>query len=285
MYLKKVFAVLVGALSAMLVVSAAWAAQPLPWQLNFQPAATPIMERVHAVHELLLWIIVAIAVFVLILLLVIIVRFRSSANPVPSRTTHNTLLSVVWIVIPIIILVVIAVPSFRLMYYIDTVPESELTIKVTGHQWYWTYEYADQEFAFDSLMIPEDELEQGQVRLLDVDNRMVVPVGTNVRILLTADDVIHSWAVPAFGVKFDTVPGRLAETWINVRNEGVYYGQCSELCGAAHSKMPIAVEVVAKAKFEAWLEEAKEKFAAAPARRELAADQRRIAARWNEVTQ
>ena len=272
MYLKKNFAVVVVAFTAILVASTAWAAQPTPWQLNFQPAATPIMERVTAFHDLLLWVIVVISLFVLLLLLYIIVRFRASANPVPSTTSHNSFLEVRWTVIPIVILIVIAIPSFKLMYYIDTVPESEITIKVTGHQWYWTYEYADEEIEFDSLMIQDDELKPGQLRLLEVDNRMVVPVATNVRILLTADDVIHAWTVPAFGIKFDAVPGRLAETWINVTNEGMYYGQCSELCGAAHSKMPIAVEVVSKAKFEAWLAEAKTKFAAAPARRELAAN-------------
>ena len=270
MYLNKYLAVVVIAFAAILVASAAWAAQPTPWQLNFQPAATPIMERVTAFHDLLLWVIIVISLFVLLLLLYIIVRFRASANPVPSTTSHNSFLEVVWTVIPVVILIVIAIPSFKLMYYIDTVPESEITVKVTGHQWYWTYEYADEDIAFDSLMIPDDELQPGQPRLLEVDNRMVVPVGTNIRILLTADDVIHAWTVPAFGVKFDAVPGRLAETWINVTNEGVYYGQCSELCGAAHSKMPIAVEVVSKARFEAWLAEAKNKFAAAPVRHELA---------------
>tara|TARA_B100000686_G_scaffold148986_1_gene156285 strand:- start:356 stop:1186 length:831 start_codon:yes stop_codon:yes gene_type:complete len=274
----KYFAVVVVAFAAILVESTTWAAQPTPWQLNFQPAATLIMERVTALHDLLLWVIVVISLFVLVLLLYIIVRFRASANPVPSTTSHNSFLEVVWTVIPIVILIVIAIPSFKLMYYIDTVPESEITIKVTGHQWYWTYEYADEEIAFDALMIQDDELKPGQLRLLEVDNRMVVPVATNVRILLTADDVIHAWTVPAFGIKFDAVPGRLAETWINVTNEGIYYGQCSELCGAAHSKMPIAVEVVSKAKFEAWLAEAKTKFAAAPARRELAANPIRSAA-------
>tara|TARA_B100001123_G_scaffold35980_1_gene37247 strand:+ start:512 stop:1351 length:840 start_codon:yes stop_codon:yes gene_type:complete len=278
MYLKKYFAVVVVAFAAILVASRTWAAQPSPWQLNFQPAATPIMERVTAFHDLLLWVIVVISLFVLLLLIYIIVRFRASANPVPSTTSHNSFLEVLWTVIPIVILIAIAIPSFKLMYYIDTVPESEITIKVTGHQWYWSYEYADEEIAFDSLMIPDDELKPGQLRLLEVDNRMVVPVATNVRILLTADDVIHAWTVPAFGVKFDAVPGRLAETWINVTNEGMYYGQCSELCGALHSKMPIAVEVVSKAKFEAWLAEAKTKFAAAPARRELAANPLKSAA-------
>ena len=279
MYLKRFLALAMGVPAAVLAADAAWAAQPVPWQLNLQPAATPIMERVDAFHDLLLWIIVAISVFVLALLVVVMVRFRASVHPTPSKTSHNTLLEVMWTVIPIIILIAIAIPSFRLMYYIDEVPESELTIKVTGHQWYWTYEYQDQGFAFDSLMIADDELEEGQIRLLEVDNRMVVPAATNVRILLTADDVIHAWTVPAFGIKFDTVPGRLAETWINVPTPGVYYGQCSELCGAAHSKMPIAVEVLPRPAFEAWLEEAGERFAARPARRELAADQSWIAGR------
>ena len=233
----------------------------------------------QAFHDLLLWIIVAIALFVMVLLAIVIVRFRAAANPTPSATSHNTLLEVVWTVIPIAILIVIAIPSYRLLYYIDAVPEAELTVKVTGHQWYWTYEYPDHGLSFDSMMIPDEELAAGQVRLLEVDNRMVVPAATNVRILLTADDVIHAWAVPAFGIKFDTVPGRLAETWIHVAEPGVYYGQCSELCGAAHSKMPIAVEVVARAEFEAWLARAREEFAARPGRPGPAAGPGRMAAR------
>ena len=273
MHPMKLVAAAVTAFSTILTASAAWASQPVPWQMTFQPAATPVMERVTAFNELVFWIIVVITLFVLALLLYIVVRFRASANPVPSKTSHNTVLEVLWTVIPIVILIVIAIPSFKLLYYIDAVPESELTIKVVGHQWYWSYEYPDQEITFDSNMIPEDELKAGQIRLLEVDNRVIVPVATNVRILLTADDVIHAWAVPAFGIKFDTVPGRLAETWIHVNKEGVYYGQCSELCGAAHSKMPIAVEAVSKAKFEAWLKEAKVKFATAPASREFASQQ------------
>ena len=282
MHPMKLVAAAIGSFLTFLVAtleSVAWASQPVPWQMTFQPAATPIMERVTAFNELVFWIIAVITLFVLGLLLVIIVRFRASANPEPSTTSHNTVLEVLWTVVPIIILIVIAIPSFKLLYYIDEVPESELTIKVIGHQWYWSYEYPDQEISFDSNMIPEDELKPGQIRLLEVDNRVVVPVATNVRILLTADDVIHAWTVPAFGIKFDTVPGRLAETWIHVREEGVYYGQCSELCGAAHSKMPIAVEAVSKAKFEAWLKEAKEKFASAPIDRPLAASKRLVAAR------
>ena len=273
MHPMKLVAAAVTTFSTILTASGAWASQPVPWQMNFQPAATPIMERVTAFNELVFWITVVIMLFVLALLLYIVVRFRASANPVPSKTSHNTVLEVLWTVIPIVILIVIAIPSFKLLYYIDEVPESELTIKVVGHQWYWSYEYPDQEIAFESNVIPEDELKAGQIRLLEVGNRVMVPVATNIRILLTADDVIHAWAVPAFGIKFDTVPGRLAETWIHVNKEGVYYGQCSELCGAAHSKMPIAVEAVSKAKFEAWLKEAKVKFAAAPAGREFASEQ------------
>jgi cytochrome c oxidase subunit 2 len=273
MHPMKLAAAAITAFTAILGASGAWASQPTPWQMTFQPAATPIMERVTAFNELVFWIILVITLFVLALLLFIVVRFRASANPVPSKTTHNTVLEVLWTVIPIVILIVIAIPSFKLLYYIDEVPESELTIKVVGHQWYWSYEYPDHEIAFDSNMIPEDELKAGQIRLLEVDNRVMVPVATNVRIIMTADDVIHAWSVPAFGIKFDTVPGRLAETWIHVNKEGVYYGQCSELCGTAHSKMPIAVEAVSKAKFEAWLKEAKVKFATAPASREFASEQ------------
>lgn len=257
---RSVFSIL-GALALLVMAAgAAFAAQPLPWQIDFQPAVTPIAERVHDFNILLSVIIVAISIFVMILLLVVMVKFRRSANPNPSKTTHNALLEVVWTVIPIVILVVIAIPSFRLLYFIDKVPDDVgLTIKVVGHQWYWSYEYQDHKFAFDANLD-----EKAKPRLLETDNRVVLPVNTTVRLLLTADDVIHAWTVPAFGMKFDTIPGRLVETWVNVKKEGVYYGQCSELCGARHSKMPIAVEVVSKEKFTAWVADAKKKFATGP---------------------
>jgi cytochrome c oxidase subunit 2 len=206
-----------------------------------------------------------ITLFVLILLVIVIIRFRESANPTPSRTTHNTLLEVGWTVIPALILVVIAIPSFRLLFDQLTIPPAELTIKATGTaQWTWTYEYPDQKFQFDSNMIPEKDLKPGQLRLLEVDNAMVVPVNKTVRMQITAEGIIHAFAVPSFGIKIDAVPGRLNETWFLATREGVYHGQCSELCGRNHAFMPIVVRVVNEQEFNAWIGEAKKKWATAP---------------------
>lgn len=236
--------------------------QPVPWKLNFQAAASPVMHDIHRFHDLLLWIITLITIFVLALLIYVMVRFRASANPVPSKTSHNTLVEVVWTVVPILILVVIAVPSFKLLYFGDKTKEAELTIKAIGKQWFWSYEYPDNgNFTFDAIMTAEKDLKPGQLRLLDTDNSVVVPVNTNVRLLTTAADVIHAWAMPAFGVKKDAVPGRLNETWFRAEREGTFYGQCSEICGAYHGFMPIKVEVVSKEAFAKWAEEAKKKFA------------------------
>lgn len=241
---------------------------PKPWELGLQDAASPVMERITSFHDMLLVIITAIALLVTGLLAYVMVRFNEKANPVPSKTTHNTVLEVAWTVVPVLILVVIAIPSFRLLYYMDKTTTPEMTLKVTGSQWYWTYEYPDQgRITFDSLMIPDNELKPGQLRLLEVDNRVVVPVNTNIRVLVTANAVIHSWAVPALGVKTDAVPGRMNETWIRVTRPGVYYGQCSELCGINHGFMPIAVEAVSKAEFAQWIDQAKVKFKAEQAPR------------------
>jgi len=255
-------------LAALLALTplAALAAAPEPWETNFQPAATPVMEQIETFHHYLLIVITLIAGFVLLLLLIVIVRFNERANPVPSRTAHHTLIEVIWTVVPVMILVGIAIPSFKLMYFADRTTEAEMTIKAIGHQWYWSYEYPDNgDFTFDALMVPENEIDpsKGQLRLLETDNRLVIPVNTKIRLLITATDVIHSFAVPSFGVKLDAVPGRTNETWTEVTEEGVYYGQCSELCGVNHAYMPIAVEVVSKEKFQAWVEEAKQKFARA----------------------
>lgn len=241
------------------------AAQPQPWQMNFQEAATPLMEQIVRFHDVyLLPTIIIISIFVLVLLVIVIVKFNEKANPNPSRTTHNTTIEVLWTVIPVVILVVIAVPSFKLLYKSDVIPKVDMTIKATGHQWYWNYEYVDHgKFSFDSYMIADEDLKEGQLRLLETDNRVVIPANSVVRIQVTAADVLHAWTVPAFGQKIDAVPGRLNEIWIGpVKNEGVYYGQCSELCGVNHGFMPIAVEVVSKAKFDAWVEKAKKEFAA-----------------------
>ena len=243
--------------------TAVWAA-PEPWQIGQQHPATPIMERLHSFHDLLLWVITAIVIFVFVLLAYACWRFSESRNPVPSRRSHHTMLEIVWTAVPVLILVIIAIPSFKLLYYMDVQPETELTIKATGHQWYWNYTYPDNgNFTFDAYMIADSDLQEGQLRLLETDNRLVVPVGTNVRIQTTAADVLHSWAVPQFGVKVDAVPGRLNQLWINVQEPGVYYGQCSELCGVNHGFMPIAVEVKSKEDFDAWVLEAQSKFARA----------------------
>lgn len=260
MSLRKAFAVPAAALLAPIGPSAALAAgQPEPWQMGFQEAATPVMEQITSFHNMLLVIITAIVALVLLLLAYVMLRFNARRNPVPSRTSHNTLIEVIWTVIPIMILVVIAVPSFKLLYFEDRVPEASLTVKAIGHQWYWTYQYPDYgDLEFDAFIVEDEDLKPDQPRLLTTDTRVVVPVGTNVRVQVTADDVLHSWAVPALGIKIDAVPGRLNETWFRIERAGVYYGQCSELCGSGHGFMPITVEAVSQQDFEAWLEEVRE---------------------------
>ncbi|TAD87259.1 MAG: cytochrome c oxidase subunit II [Alphaproteobacteria bacterium] len=244
----------------------AGAAVPEPWQLGFQPAGSPMKAMMNDMHNLLLVIITAISLFVLALLLYVIFRFSAAKNPNPSRTAHNTTIEIIWTVVPVLILIVIAIPSFRLLYFADKTREADLTVKVSGHQWYWSYEYPDHgEFKFDSYMVPTNELKPGQIRLLEVDNRIVLPVGQNVRILVTAADVMHSWFVPALGVQMYAIPGRTNETWVRIDKEGVYYGQCNQICGVNHGFMPIAVEAVSRERFAAWTEEAKRKFADAPA--------------------
>jgi cytochrome c oxidase subunit 2 len=234
---------------------------PEPWQLGLQTAVTPVMEDIVWFHDFLLWLIAAIAGFVLVLLVYVCIRFNARSNPVPSRTTHNTVIEVIWTVVPVLILVSIAVPSFRLLFLQLDVPAADLTIKATGKQWFWSYEYPDQKIAFDSVMVQTKDLKPGQPRLLTVDNQMVVPVNKVVRVQTTGADVIHSFAVPSFGIKIDSIPGRLNETWFKAEREGVYYGQCSELCGRDHSFMPIAVHVMNDKDYAAWLEQAKKKFA------------------------
>ena len=261
-------------LGTITVPGLAAAAQPEPWQMNLQDPATPLMEQIVNFHDLLLIVITLISLFVLALLVYVIMKFNEKANPNPSRTTHNTTIEVLWTVIPVVILVVIAVPSFKLLYKSDVIPKVDMTIKATGHQWYWNYEYVDHgNFSFDANMIADEDLKEGQLRLLETDNRVVIPSNSVVRIQVTAADVLHAWTIPAFGQKIDAVPGRLNEIWIGpVKNEGVYYGQCSELCGIRHGFMPIAVEVVTKEKFDAWIEKAKKEFAAddGPALRKFA---------------
>ncbi len=242
----------------------AWAVfgQPTEWQLGLQQSVTPVMEYIIWFHDYLLYIISGIVGFVLILLIVIMVRFNARANPTPSRTTHNTLLEVAWTIIPIFILMAIAVPSFKLLFLQLNLPAADMTVKATGKQWYWTYSYPDNgKIEFDSLMLKDGERKEGQPRLLAVDNEMVVPVNKSVRVITTGSDVIHSFAVPSFGIKIDAIPGRINETWFKATREGVYYGQCSELCGKDHAYMPIAVRVVSEQAFNAWVEDAKKKYA------------------------
>jgi cytochrome c oxidase subunit II len=236
--------------------------QPSPWQFGLQQAATPVMDRIIWFHDFLLYIITAIAGFVLVLLIMVVVRFNARANTVPSRTTHNTLIEIAWTIIPIAILMVIAVPSFKLLFLQLNIPAADLTVKATGNQWYWTYSYPDNgSFQFDSLMLKEGQRKPDQPRLLAVDNEMVVPVNKTVRVITTGSDVIHAFAVPSFGIKIDAVPGRINETWFKATREGMYYGQCSELCGKDHAFMPIAVRVVSEQAFTAWVEDAKKKYA------------------------
>jgi cytochrome c oxidase subunit II len=232
--------------------------EPHNWQLGFQEAATPVKERIADFHNELLIIITLITLFVLGLLGYVILRFNARANPVPTRTTHNTLIEVIWTVVPVLILVIVAIPSFKLMYYMDRTQKADMTVKVTGHQWYWSYEYPDAgDIGFDSNVIAETDVKPGQKRLLDVDNRLVVPIGENVRVLVAGSDVMHSWFIPSFGVQMYAVVGRLNETWFNVEREGVYYGQCNQICGVNHAFMPIVVEAVSKDAFAKWVDEKK----------------------------
>ena len=235
--------------------------QPAPWEMTLQESASPVMDNITWFHNFLFWLITAITLFVLVLLIMVVVKFNAKANPVPSKTTHNTLIEVAWTLIPVLILVGIAVPSFRLLFQQLDIPKADLTIKATGKQWYWSYAYPDNgKFEFDSLLAQDKK-----PRLLGVDNEMVVPVNKVVRIQTTGADVIHSFAVPAFGINIDSVPGRLNETWFKATKLGMFYGQCSELCGKDHAFMPIAVRVVSDQEFAAWVETAKKKFATNPA--------------------
>lgn len=248
-------------LACLLGPQVAFGASPIDWQLDFQKAASPVMEKITDLHYLLLYIIFGIGLFVMILLGVVAFKFSSKRNPTPSTRTHHTLLEIVWTAIPILILVVIAIPSFKLLFYMDKAKTPEMTLKVIAHQWYWQYQYPEHKIDFDSNMIEDKDLKPGQLRLLEVDKPVVVPVDTDIKVLVTSADVIHSWAVPAFGVKKDGIPGRINETWIRVNKPGTYYGQCSELCGIRHGFMPIMVKAVSKEEYKAWLETMKPKEA------------------------
>ncbi|MDC3040184.1 cytochrome c oxidase subunit II [Candidatus Pelagibacter sp.] len=248
--------------TSLFITTQAFANQPKDWQLGFQEAASDSMRDIVNFHDkLLLPIIVAISVFVLFLMAYACIRFRASKNPNPSKRTHNVAVEVLWTLIPCLILIVIAVPSFKILYKQDTIPKADLTIKAIGYQWYWGYEYPDENLIFESYMVEEKDLKADQPRLLTVDNEVVVPVGKVVKVLITANDVLHAWALPSFGVKRDAVPGRINETWFKAEKVGTYYGQCSELCGIKHAFMPIAVKVVSEEEYQEWLSEARVKFA------------------------
>ena len=255
----KRFQLILGALFALFATAPAFASmgQPSPWQINLQDAATPMMERMHNFHNGLVVIITAISVFVLLLLIIVVVRYNKKANPNPSKTSHNTMIEIAWTVIPMLILVGIAIPSFRILYDQRTIPDADLTIKFIGYQWYWGVEYPDADIAFDQLMIrDENGVPAGNPRLLETDYAAVVPVNTDVRLVVTAADVIHAWTIPSFGVKIDAIPGRLNEAWFHANKEGTFYGQCSELCGKDHAFMPITVKVVPQDVYDNWLKTA-----------------------------
>ena len=259
-------------LSILLLFSfnAAEANQPIDWQLGFQSAASKSMKDIVIFHDyMLLPIITAITVFVLFLVLYACVKFRASNNKVASQTSHNTMIEIAWTLVPCLILIVMAVPSFKVLYSQDKIPPAEVTVKAIGYQWYWGYEYPDENIIFDSYMIDEKDLKPGQPRLLAVDNEVVVPVNKVVKVLITANDVLHAWALPSFGVKRDAVPGRINETWFKADRTGTFYGQCSELCGIKHAFMPITVRVVTEEEYKDWLLEAKEKFAKEEIQNEL----------------
>ena len=268
-----------GLLAQALTAQAAWAAgtgQPEPWQMAMQTPVTPIAQQLHSFHTLLMWLITAITVFVAGLIAYCAYAFNERKNPTPSKTAHNTSIEIAWTIIPVLILVVIAIPSFRLLRGQLIIPPADVTIKTIGHAWYWEYEYPNGQdgkggFRFESNLVEEADLKPGQLRLLTVDNEVVVPVNKVVRVQVTAADVLHAFAMPSFGIKMDAVPGRLNETWFKAEREGTYRGQCSELCGQRHAYMPINIRVVSEAEYAAWIADSQKKYAAieptGPARR------------------
>ncbi len=246
----------------LLAGSPAWAQVPRNWQLGFQAPQSPVQEGIEGLHALVIWLMAMVTVFVACLLLYVVWRYRASKNPTPSRVSHHTALEVAWTLLPVLILVVIAIPSFRLVFFEDRTNDAALTIKATGRQWAWEYTYPDNGgFSFISNMIADDELKPGDLRRLAVDNRLVVPAGRDIRILTTSNDVIHSFFIPSLGVQRYAIPGRTIETWVKVNKPGIYYGECNQVCGTNHSAMPIAVEALAPDEFAKWAEQAKTKFA------------------------
>ena len=260
--MKRCFAVAGG----LLISGSAWAQvvqAPKDWELSFQTPHSPVQQSVEGLHALVLWLMALVTIFVAALLGFVIWRYNAKRHPVASRVSHHTALEVAWTVLPVLILVVIAIPSFRLVYFEDRTEAADMTVKVTGHQWYWEYTYPDQGgIDFSSLIIPEDQLKPGMLRNLEVDNRLVVPAGKNIRILTTSADVIHSFFIPSLGVQRYAIPGRTIETWFKVDQPGVYYGQCNQICGTNHSLMPISIQALSDKDFASWVEQAKTKFAA-----------------------
>lgn len=276
--LQRIGLFMFAALLAVSTGSGAYAAGPRSWEMGLQDPASPTMEHINDFHNLLLVIITLISLFVLFLLLYVMFRFSEKRNPTPSKTTHHTVLEVLWTTLPVIILVIIAIPSFKLLYFADHIEDADMTIKAIGRQWYWSYEYPDNgNFTFDATLVPDEDLQDGQLRLLTTDNAVVVPVNTKIRLLITASDVIHSFALPAMGIKLDGVPGRINETWMEVEREGTYYGQCSEICGAGHSFMPIMIKAVSKEEFDQWVEKARQEFARVDEPAKEPADETRLA--------
>lgn len=266
LYRRPIAALLASIMASMLAAPAALAQTPKPWAIGMQPGFSPVKREIIALNDLVFAIITAICVFVAALLLWVTYRYRADRNPNPSRTAHHTVLEVAWTVVPVLILVIIAIPSFRLVYYEDRTHDPALTVKVTGHQWYWEYTYPDNgNIDFSSYIIPDNQLKPGQLRLLAVDNALVLPVGKDIRILITGADVIHSFFIPSLGVQRYAIPGRTIETWVRVDKPGTYFGECNQICGQNHSRMPIEVRGVTDQEFDAWLKEAKTKFSnAAP---------------------
>lgn len=250
--------------TASLMSQTAFAGEPVPKGIGFQPAASPQAAQMQAFHnDILLWIIIGISVFVLALLVLVIILYNKHMNPKPKQFSHNVFIEVVWTVVPLIILIIIVIPSIQLLYFLDRTENPDMTLKVTGYQWYWGYEYPDHDnISFQSYMIADEDIDEskGQRRLLSTDNVIVLPIEQNIQILITAGDVLHSWTVPALGVKMDAIPGRTNETWVRITKPGRYFGQCSELCGKDHSYMPIEVLAVTQEEFEAWTAEAKIEF-------------------------
>ena len=253
-------------------VTSALAALPREWQLGVPEPVSPVAVRIHEFHDYLLWLIAAISLFVLVLMIYVCFRFKASSNPTPSKTTHNTFIEILWTAVPVLILVIVAVPSFKTLYYGDRAVDPDMTIKVTANQWYWTYEYPDQKVVFDSYMIPKEEIDpKTQTYLFSVDNPLVVPTGKKIQLLITSNDVMHSFFLPSAVVQIYGINGRINEAWMQIDKEGWVYGQCNQICGINHSAMPIAVKAVSEKEYENWLTEAKTKFAYAPRKFRVAA--------------